>query len=307
MNECKIIEDLLPSYIDDLCSKESKELVEQHLSSCKHCRLLYEEMKQAYVHECNIKEIKPFKKITRVWNIIFGILVVIILILLLFAQPVQRLLAEALLYHHLNGIPDAERYTVTEISYGKSRDTDKEWYVMYLQGEGVDECFQIQWEPYHRVEDFYDDMKQEVYMAARLQERFQNEMEILTNHLLPKEHHVVIGGLYQDQTVAALKDRYDLNIEYDKMLFQEIPLTFGLHVDQDTTYEEALKELQLIQEFFDQSGLDVEVYQLSFDHQKEGTRKDFMNLSRNDLNESLIDRMKQLEKGGTDVSITYHK
>lgn len=302
MNECKIIEDLLPSYIDDLCSEESKELVEQHLCSCERCHLLYEEMKQAFIHECNIKEIKPFKKIIRVWNIILGVLVVIIVILLLFSQPIQRLLAEALLYHHLNGIPDAERYTVTELSYGKSIDTDKDWYVMYLQGEGVDECFQIQWEPFHRVEDFYDDMKQEVYMVARLQECFQNEMEILTNHLLPKEHHVVIGGLYQDQTVAALKDRYD-NIEYDKMLFKEIPLTFGLHVDQDTTYEEALKQLQLIQEFFDQSGLDVEVYHLSFDQ----TRKDFMNLSRNDLNETLIDRMKQLEKGGIDVSITYHK
>lgn len=307
MNECKIIEDLLPSYMDELCSDESIVLIEQHLSSCKHCRLLYEEMKQAYVHECNIEEIKPFKKITRVWNIILSVLAAIILILLLISQPVQRLLAEALLYHHLSGIPDADRYTVTEISYRKDIDTDKNWYVMYLQGEGVDECFQIQWEPFHRVEDFYDSMKQEVYMAARLQERFQNEMEILTNQLLPKEHRVVIGGLNQDQTAAVLKKRYDLNIEYDKMLFKEIPLTFGLHVDQDTTYEGALKELQLIQDFFDQSGLDVEVYNLSFDNQKEGTGVDFMNLSRSDLNETLIDRMKQLEQGGTDVSITYHK
>ena len=136
MNECKIIEDLLPSYIDDLCNEESKELVEQHLSSCEHCRLLYEEMKQAYVPEYSIEEIKPFKKITRVWHIIVGVLVVIIVILLLFSQPVQRLLAEAMLYHHLSKIPNADQYKVTEISYGKSMITDKNWYVMYLQGRG---------------------------------------------------------------------------------------------------------------------------------------------------------------------------
>lgn len=34
---CKIIEDLLPLYIDDVCSKESKEFVDEHLAECPDC------------------------------------------------------------------------------------------------------------------------------------------------------------------------------------------------------------------------------------------------------------------------------
>lgn len=43
--KCKIICDLLPLYIDDVCSDETKELVEQHLNTCSGCRREYEKMK----------------------------------------------------------------------------------------------------------------------------------------------------------------------------------------------------------------------------------------------------------------------
>lgn len=40
---CNIIKDLIPSYIDDLCSDESKELVEEHFKECNNCKKLYEQ------------------------------------------------------------------------------------------------------------------------------------------------------------------------------------------------------------------------------------------------------------------------
>lgn len=43
--KCKIIYDLLPAYIDDVCSDETKELVEEHLETCSECRREYEQMK----------------------------------------------------------------------------------------------------------------------------------------------------------------------------------------------------------------------------------------------------------------------
>ena len=36
-NSCKIIEDLLPMYHDEICSKESAALVEEHLRECQSC------------------------------------------------------------------------------------------------------------------------------------------------------------------------------------------------------------------------------------------------------------------------------
>lgn len=43
---CKIIQDLLPLYIDDVCSDESKNAVEEHLTECATCRTVYVAMKE---------------------------------------------------------------------------------------------------------------------------------------------------------------------------------------------------------------------------------------------------------------------
>ena len=42
---CKIIQDLLPLYIDGVCSEDSKLLIEKHLSHCEDCRKYLEELK----------------------------------------------------------------------------------------------------------------------------------------------------------------------------------------------------------------------------------------------------------------------
>lgn len=42
---CEIIRDLLPLYIDDVCNKETKLAVENHLAECQKCREYYESMK----------------------------------------------------------------------------------------------------------------------------------------------------------------------------------------------------------------------------------------------------------------------
>lgn len=42
---CNVIKDLLPSYIDTICSDDTKVLVEQHLKGCKECKKTLECMK----------------------------------------------------------------------------------------------------------------------------------------------------------------------------------------------------------------------------------------------------------------------
>lgn len=43
---CQIIRDLLPLYCDDVCSKESRRAVEEHLAGCPDCQRIYAGMKQ---------------------------------------------------------------------------------------------------------------------------------------------------------------------------------------------------------------------------------------------------------------------
>ena len=43
--KCSVIEDLLPLYVDEVVSDDTKELVEAHLKTCECCRQEYEQMK----------------------------------------------------------------------------------------------------------------------------------------------------------------------------------------------------------------------------------------------------------------------
>lgn len=43
--QCEIVQDLLPLYVDEVCSKSSAEMVEEHVSECKECLKLRDMMK----------------------------------------------------------------------------------------------------------------------------------------------------------------------------------------------------------------------------------------------------------------------
>lgn len=43
--DCNVIRDLLPLYVDDCCTEQSSDLVQEHLDSCKSCQRIYSAMK----------------------------------------------------------------------------------------------------------------------------------------------------------------------------------------------------------------------------------------------------------------------
>ena len=44
MMKCEIIRDLIPLYLDNVCSEDSRKLVEDHLSECSECRKYMKEL-----------------------------------------------------------------------------------------------------------------------------------------------------------------------------------------------------------------------------------------------------------------------
>jgi len=65
---CKIIKDLLPSYIDDACSAESKKAVEEHLQECIDCKIELENLKSDIPNGGQLKyrdEVNPLKTIKK--------------------------------------------------------------------------------------------------------------------------------------------------------------------------------------------------------------------------------------------------
>ncbi|MFM9413897.1 zf-HC2 domain-containing protein [Peptococcus simiae] len=69
---CKVIEDLLPLYIDEVCSEESKKLIEIHLTGCSRCSEILEQMQSDYEPqnniELNLKDAEPIKNLSNAWN-----------------------------------------------------------------------------------------------------------------------------------------------------------------------------------------------------------------------------------------------
>lgn len=51
INNCDIVQDLLPLYYDDACSPASRKMVEAHLAGCEKCRRTYEDLKNDTIDE----------------------------------------------------------------------------------------------------------------------------------------------------------------------------------------------------------------------------------------------------------------
>ena len=71
--KCEIIRDLFPSYIDELTSEESNQLVEKHLRECEKCRKYFASMRED-IHSGRLteeerkkrkEEIQPLRKVRK--------------------------------------------------------------------------------------------------------------------------------------------------------------------------------------------------------------------------------------------------
>ena len=84
--DCKIIQDLLPNYIDKLTTKESNAYIEEHLKECEECRKNLEDMEKELKLDTDKKDgkkVKYMKKFSNKMRILKLILFVILIIFLI--------------------------------------------------------------------------------------------------------------------------------------------------------------------------------------------------------------------------------
>ena len=64
---CNLIRDLLPSYLDDICTQDTKAAVNQHLADCPQCRDLAKMMQETDLisEQTQIIELDYLKKLKR--------------------------------------------------------------------------------------------------------------------------------------------------------------------------------------------------------------------------------------------------
>jgi hypothetical protein len=76
---CDVIRDLLPAYIDGLCSEASRELIETHMETCDSCRDILSKMRDE-ISTCGEKEkiesLRAKRPLKKVRNMVIAIITV---------------------------------------------------------------------------------------------------------------------------------------------------------------------------------------------------------------------------------------
>ncbi len=65
---CDVIRDLLPLYYDNVCSKDSCKLIEEHIDNCQECKAELEKYTIEIKGVNNMIEAKPLKEISKRWR-----------------------------------------------------------------------------------------------------------------------------------------------------------------------------------------------------------------------------------------------
>ena len=83
--DCKIVQDLLPNYIEKLTDEETNLYIEEHLKGCDECKKMFENMQKDLKvdnPERDSREVKYFKKYSNKLKILKAMIVIILVIAL---------------------------------------------------------------------------------------------------------------------------------------------------------------------------------------------------------------------------------
>ncbi len=93
-NECEIVKDILPNYVENTLSSATNEFIETHIEKCKDCKKVLEELKKDDIIEKkqdknnekhDINYLKKYnRKIKLLTSIVYILIIFIILVLVLF-------------------------------------------------------------------------------------------------------------------------------------------------------------------------------------------------------------------------------
>ena len=172
--DCKIVQDLLPNYIEKLTTDETNKFIEEHLSQCEECKEKLKNMQEEINvknKESELKQVKYIKKYSNKMKILKIVLSVIVIVYLLFVARNAIIITG--LSIKANNIINENNYYVKEITYFGGSINTLEYYkkgndhlaireiktngistgklIHYKKGEEVIEMFETEGKKYQNV------------------------------------------------------------------------------------------------------------------------------------------------------------
>lgn len=88
--DCKIIQDLLPNYIEDLTNQETNKYIEEHLNECNDCKKIFENMKKNLHVNNENKDKKAVKYFKKYKNKLRFLRMILLILLIVFVVNIAR-------------------------------------------------------------------------------------------------------------------------------------------------------------------------------------------------------------------------
>lgn len=129
--ECKIVQDLLPNYMENLTSIQTNEYIKEHIASCEECKKNLENMQKEIPTDAkgkNKKEVKYMKKYRNKMRILSFILLAIFLVFL--GTTTRKAIILADLARKAEENVKSTNYHMTIYSYDKGRAWVHEEFVL---------------------------------------------------------------------------------------------------------------------------------------------------------------------------------
>lgn len=117
---CEVIKDLLPLYEDEVCSEESRVLVEEHLAECAECRALQEKFKipevtllpeeEVFLAEEEKRIQRIFRRIKRRWRLSLAAVLLLIPLTFVGIMGYHEYRGEGLCFTNLDEVMMCSRF-----------------------------------------------------------------------------------------------------------------------------------------------------------------------------------------------------
>lgn len=118
--ECKIIQDLLPNYIEKLTNEETNKYIEKHLNECEECKNIFKNMEkklEANTTKRDEREVKYIKKYNNKLKKLRNILFIIVLLFVVIVGRKTIILSN--LSNKANKIKNESNYYIKTETYSK--------------------------------------------------------------------------------------------------------------------------------------------------------------------------------------------
>lgn len=201
-NECNLVQDLLPNYIENLTSEDTNKYITKHLLECMDCSKIYDELKKP---SNDTVENKKFVNYTKKFNIRFNILkwIIIIFILIFLISIVRKIIiienlnSKTAELNKSNYISTYYQYDENTITIIKSYNLNNKYYRIL---RNIDKN---SGETISKIEEKYDGTKIELVTTDELENTNVENPENINNimHIEPSSYY-----LYNDNFTDKLKN-----------------------------------------------------------------------------------------------------